>query len=116
MLWRDEQYYRNTETGQYMPKYVLILAISTDADDALGAVLTSKSNGLSEHPACDFDSPRAGYFGYARWPADAANVGGFQQYSGSGVLELQAAELHPVACARRMCGCMRPCFARFSGV
>ena len=61
-LWRDEQYYRNTETGQYMPKYVLILAISTDADDALGAVLTSKSNGLSEHPACDFGPPRAGYF------------------------------------------------------
>ena len=75
-LWRDEQYYRNTETGQYMPKYVLILAISTDADDALGAVLTSKSNGLREHPACDFGPPRAGYFlGTPGGPADAANMG-----------------------------------------
>lgn len=61
-LWRDEQYYLNKETGELMPKYVLILAVSDDGDDALSAVLTSKPNGLREEPACDLGPPRAGFF------------------------------------------------------
>jgi hypothetical protein len=61
-LWRDERYYLNRETGEYMPKFVLILATSPDGDDAFSAVLTSKSNGLREEPACDPGPPRAGYY------------------------------------------------------
>lgn len=45
-----------------MRKYVLILAVSPDAGDALTAVLTSKPNGLRESPPCQLGNPRAGYF------------------------------------------------------
>lgn len=61
-VWCDSQYYLNEETGEYMPKYVLILATSDDADDAISAPLTSRANGLREEPACDPGPPRAGYF------------------------------------------------------
>lgn len=61
-LWRDAGYYLNAETGEFMPKFVLVLAVSGDADDAIGAVFTSKANGLREDPACDPGPPRAGYF------------------------------------------------------
>lgn len=61
-LWRDSRYYLNEETGEYMPKYVLILATSPSCDDALSTVLTSKANGLREEPACDPGPPRAGYY------------------------------------------------------
>lgn len=61
-LWCDKQYYLHQDTGQYMTKYVLVLATSADGDDALSAVLTSKSHGLRESPACDPGPPRAGYF------------------------------------------------------
>ncbi|MDH2229422.1 hypothetical protein N5K37_05865 [Delftia tsuruhatensis] len=61
-LWCDSRYYLNEETGEYMRKYVLILATSPNGDDALSAVLTSKANGLREEPACDPGPPRAGYY------------------------------------------------------
>jgi hypothetical protein len=61
-LWRDAHYYRHPETGSFMPKYVLILAVSPDAGDALTAVMTSKPNGLREDPPCQLGNPRAGYF------------------------------------------------------
>lgn len=61
-LWRDGQYYLDAASGEYMPKYVLILATSLNGDDALSAVLTSKSNGLRRDPPCDHGPPRAGYF------------------------------------------------------
>lgn len=61
-LWCDAHYYRHPETGVFMRKYVLILAVSPDAGDALTAVLTSKPNGLRESPPCQLGNPRAGYF------------------------------------------------------
>lgn len=45
-----------------MPKYVLMLAVSPDASDALTAVMTSKPNGLRENPPCQLGNPRSGYF------------------------------------------------------
>lgn len=60
--WRDSRYYLDKETGEYMAKYVLILATSPSGDDALSAVLTSKANGLRDEPACDPGPPRAGYY------------------------------------------------------
>jgi hypothetical protein len=61
-LWCDSQYYFDPKTGKYYLKYVLILATSPDGTAALSAVLTSKSNGLREAPACDPGPPRAGYY------------------------------------------------------
>ncbi len=61
-LWCDSRHYLDEETGEYKRKYVLILATSPSGDEALSAVLTSKSNGLREEPACDPGPPRAGYF------------------------------------------------------
>jgi len=61
-IWLDSRYYLNEETGEYMPKYLLILADRLDCADVISAVFTSKPNGLREHPACDHGPPRAGYF------------------------------------------------------
>jgi hypothetical protein len=61
-LWCDTRYYLDRDTGEYKSKYVLILAVGPDGDDALSAVLTSKANGLREEPACDPGPPRAGYY------------------------------------------------------
>lgn len=61
-LWCDSQYYLDQHTGEYKRKYMLILAIGPNGDDALAAVLTSKANGLREDPACDPGPPRAGYY------------------------------------------------------
>lgn len=61
-LWCDSRYYLDQTTGEYKSKYVLILAVGSNGDDALSAVLTSKANGLREDPACDFGPPRAGYY------------------------------------------------------
>jgi hypothetical protein len=61
-LWCDSRYYLDRDTGEYKSKYVLMLAVSPDGDDALSAVLTSRANGLREDPACDPGPPRAGYY------------------------------------------------------
>ncbi len=61
-MWCDSRYYLDKETGEYMPKYVLILATSPCGNNAFSAVLTSKANGLREEPACDPGPPRAGYY------------------------------------------------------
>lgn len=61
-LWCDTRYYLDQDTGEYKSKYVLILAVGPNGDDALSAVLTSKAHGLREEPACDSGPPRAGYY------------------------------------------------------
>lgn len=61
-LWCDSRYYLDPDTGEFKRKYVLILAVSPNSDDALSAVLTSRANGLREEPACDPGPPRAGYY------------------------------------------------------
>ena len=61
-LWCDSRSYLDDETGEFKPKYVLILAVGLGAEDAISAVLTSRSNGLREAPACYPGPPRAGYY------------------------------------------------------
>lgn len=61
-IWRDECYYLDAVTQSCKPKYFAILALSGDQTDFLTAVLTSKPNGLTEHPACCLGPPRAGFY------------------------------------------------------
>lgn len=61
-IWIDNCYYFDQKTGDCKVKYVLILAVDKKTGDAITAVLTSKSNGLPEIPACYIGLPRSGYF------------------------------------------------------
>jgi hypothetical protein len=59
-IWQDDCYYLDRQTGECKRKYVVVLA--ADNGDAVTAVFTSKSNGLTEIPACSLGPPRAGFF------------------------------------------------------
>lgn len=61
-IWRDDCYYLDTATGECKRKYVLILAVESSGCDAVTAVFTSKSNGLTETPPCSLGPPRAGHY------------------------------------------------------
>lgn len=61
-IWRDDCYYLDHTTGECQRKYVLILAVESNGCDAVTAVLTSKSNGLTEAPPCSLGPPRAGHY------------------------------------------------------
>lgn len=61
-IWRDSCYYLDAETGECKTKYVLILGYSQATTNAVTAVFTSKSHGLTEHPRCSAGPPRSGYF------------------------------------------------------
>jgi hypothetical protein len=61
-IWRDDCYYLDRSTGQCQRKYLLVLAVDHRSGDAVTAVFTSKSHGLTEQPACSLGPPRAGCF------------------------------------------------------
>lgn len=61
-IWRDDCYYLDSTTGECKRKYVLILAVESNGCDAVTAVFTSKSNGLTEDPPCSLGPPRAGHY------------------------------------------------------
>jgi hypothetical protein len=61
-IWQDDCYYLNRQTGGCERKYVLVLAVDENCGDAVTAVFTSKSHGLTEEPACSSGPPRSGYF------------------------------------------------------
>lgn len=61
-IWLDNAYYRNADTGAWMPKYVLVMATEPKHDCSVTAVFTSKPNGLGTDPACSMSHPRTGYY------------------------------------------------------
>lgn len=61
-IWQDNCYYLDTNTGECMRKYVLILAVHATSGDSVTMVFTTKPNGLTENPACYIGNPRSGYF------------------------------------------------------
>lgn len=60
-IWRDARYYLRDD-GQFMAKYLLVLAKADKGDDVICAAFTSQPNGLTVSPACNHGPPRAGYF------------------------------------------------------
>jgi hypothetical protein len=61
-VWKDDCYYLNTETGQGMCKFVLVLAVDVQTGDSVTVVFTSRPNGLPDNPACYIGYPRSGYY------------------------------------------------------
>jgi hypothetical protein len=60
-VWKHLDFYTNGETGELLPKYLLILAIRPDGD-IVHRLLTSRPYNRVEDPACSHDEDRPGYF------------------------------------------------------
>jgi hypothetical protein len=61
-IWRDACYYFHAETGECMPKYLLVLAVDATRGESITAVFTSKPHGLPTDPPCWQRAPRAGFY------------------------------------------------------
>ena len=90
-IWRDDCYYLNRVTGECMRKYVLVLAVA-HSGDMITAVLTSKPNGLTEHPPCSLGPPREGYF--LGIPGHTLNKPTWVDFSSLQTLDRYDLELH----------------------
>ena len=60
-IYRHERFYRDRETGELKPKYILLLA-PTAGGDWVVRLLTSKSSMRSAVPPCDHRDPYPSYF------------------------------------------------------
>lgn len=60
-VWKHLDFYTDGETGELLPKYLLILAIRPDGD-IVHRLLTSRPYNRVEDPACSHDEDRPGYF------------------------------------------------------
>lgn len=58
---RHAAFYRNSETGELEPKFLLALA-RTPGDDIVARVLTSRPHGRPEDPPCYHGLPYPGYY------------------------------------------------------
>lgn len=58
---RHERFYRNPETGELEPKYLLCLA-RTPAGDFVARLLTSRAHGRPEQPPCYHGYPYPGFY------------------------------------------------------
>lgn len=58
---RHERFYRNPETGELEPKYLLCLA-RTPAGDFVARLLTSRAYGRPERPPCYHGYPYPGFY------------------------------------------------------
>jgi hypothetical protein len=56
-----DRFYRDEETGELLPKYLLVLAVPT-GDDIVARLLTSRAHGRPETPPCYHGRPYGGYF------------------------------------------------------
>jgi hypothetical protein len=60
-IYRHEQFYIDRETGEFKPKYFIVLA-TTPSEDIIARLLTSRSHGRRENPPCFHGDPYPGYF------------------------------------------------------
>jgi hypothetical protein len=60
-VYRHERFYRDRETGELKPKYILLLA-PVAGGDWVTRLLTSRSSMRSENPPCDHSDPYPSYF------------------------------------------------------
>ena len=60
-VWKHLDFYTDGETGEPLPKYLLILAIRPDGD-IVHRLLTSRPYNRLEDPACSHDEDRPGYY------------------------------------------------------
>lgn len=60
-IWKLERFYADLDSGALLPKYLLVLAITSDGD-VVGRLVTSRAHGRPEQPPCYHDDPYPGYF------------------------------------------------------
>lgn len=60
-IYRHDCFYRDEETGELLPKYLLVLAVP-EGDDIVTRLLTSRAHGRPETPPCYHGRPYGGYF------------------------------------------------------
>ncbi|WP_139174719.1 hypothetical protein [Janthinobacterium lividum] len=60
-VWKHSHFYRDANTGEMLPKYLLILAVRPDGD-LVYRLLTSQAHQRPHAPACDKDGVHPGYY------------------------------------------------------
>jgi hypothetical protein len=60
-IYRHAAFYAEPNTGELLPKYLLILAVP-HGDDIVARLLTSRAHGRPEHPPCYHGLPYDGFF------------------------------------------------------
>jgi hypothetical protein len=60
-VWKHRDFYTDRDTGELLPKYLLVLAIRPDGD-VVHRLLTSRPYNRVEDSACSHDDDRPGYF------------------------------------------------------
>ncbi len=60
-IYRHAEFYRDSATQQYKPKYLVALAY-TPGGDIVARLLTSRATGRPTHPPCFHGAPYPGYF------------------------------------------------------
>lgn len=60
-IYRHDQFYRDSTTGELKPKYLVLLA-PTPSNDWVARLLTSRANMRLEMPRCSLQYPYPGYF------------------------------------------------------
>lgn len=60
-IWLDREYYPDSETGEFLSKFLLILGVRADGD-VVYKLLTSRAHGRPQEPVCYHGDPYPGYF------------------------------------------------------
>jgi hypothetical protein len=60
-IYRHDRFYRNSETGELEPKYLVFLA-RAPSGDWVARLLTSQAHARPEQPPCHHGDPYPGYF------------------------------------------------------
>ena len=61
-IWRDDAYYPDPDTGELLPKFLLVLGVRAADGDVVYKLLTSRAHGRPETPVCYHGMPYPGYF------------------------------------------------------
>ena len=60
-IFKHEAFYRDAESGERLPKYLVVLA-RTPADDIVARLLTSRAHGRPESPLCFHGAPYPSFY------------------------------------------------------
>jgi hypothetical protein len=61
-IWRDGEYYPDPNTGEFLPKFLLVVGVRATDGDVVYKLLTSKPHGRPQEPLCFHGTPYPGYF------------------------------------------------------
>src|SRR5437588_10015330 len=61
-IWRDREYYPDPNTGEFLPKFLLVMGVRATDGDVFYKLLTSRAHGRPQDPVCYHGIPYPGYF------------------------------------------------------